>query len=86
MSQSAIPPLDDTLGAIEIGGVVCTFLFGIGTLQTFYYYGHFSTDSKLLKSAVCCSIAVAVKNWSLKFSAGWTLVVTMFSDSRPQLR
>ncbi|KAJ7255714.1 hypothetical protein C8J57DRAFT_1655285 [Mycena rebaudengoi] len=51
MSQSAIPPLDDTLGAIEIGGVVCTFLFGIGTLQTFYYYGHFSTDSKLLKSA-----------------------------------
>ncbi|KAJ7255702.1 hypothetical protein C8J57DRAFT_1236134 [Mycena rebaudengoi] len=35
MSHNGTPPLDDTLGAIEIGGIVGTFLFGIVTLQTF---------------------------------------------------
>ncbi|KAF7349690.1 O-methylsterigmatocystin oxidoreductase [Mycena sanguinolenta] len=49
MSLPAIPPLDDTLGAVEIGGVVSTFLFGIGTLQSFYFYKHFPNDSKYLK-------------------------------------
>ncbi|CAK5272513.1 unnamed protein product [Mycena citricolor] len=48
----AFPPLDDTLGAMEIGGVVGTFLFGIGTLQTFYYFRHFTNDSRYLRWTV----------------------------------
>jgi hypothetical protein len=86
MSKTASPPLDDTLGAFEVGGVVCTFLFGIGTLQTFYYYAQFPTDPKRLKLAVCRSIAQAASNRWLKSSAGWNLMVIVFSDSHPQLR
>ncbi|KAJ7255759.1 hypothetical protein C8J57DRAFT_1655388 [Mycena rebaudengoi] len=72
MSQSAIPPLDDTLGTTEIGGAVCTFLFGIVTLQTFHYYGHFPTDSKLLKSAVALlwilELGHTISTWHVIYS------------------
>jgi hypothetical protein len=44
-----IPPLDDTLGAMEIGAVFATFLFGIGTLQTYEYYRLFPKDPAPLK-------------------------------------
>ncbi|KAJ6457125.1 hypothetical protein C8R47DRAFT_1082153 [Mycena vitilis] len=47
-SDPGIPPLDDTLGAIEIGGVVGTFLFGILTLQTYHYFRNFPKDPKLV--------------------------------------
>ncbi|KAJ7255762.1 hypothetical protein C8J57DRAFT_1473235 [Mycena rebaudengoi] len=57
MSHNAIPSLDDTLGAVEIGGVCSTLLFRIATLQTFYYYGQFATDPKLLKST-CSATAI----------------------------
>ncbi|KAF7349627.1 O-methylsterigmatocystin oxidoreductase [Mycena sanguinolenta] len=52
MSLPAIPPLDDTLGAVEIGGIVTTFLFGIGTLQTHHYFKNYPNDSKYLKWVV----------------------------------
>ncbi|KAJ7698593.1 hypothetical protein B0H17DRAFT_1259016 [Mycena rosella] len=46
---TSFPPLDDTLGAVEIGTGFCTLLFGIVTLQTFNYYRLFPTDSGFLK-------------------------------------
>ncbi|KAJ7652213.1 hypothetical protein B0H17DRAFT_958089 [Mycena rosella] len=46
------PSLDDTLGAIQIGGICSTFLFGIGTLQAFYYFKQFPRDSAVLKTTV----------------------------------
>ncbi|KAJ7358308.1 hypothetical protein DFH08DRAFT_1075450 [Mycena albidolilacea] len=51
-SPPATPPLDGILGAIVIGAVVGTFLFGIGTLQTYHYYRRYSSDSKALKTLV----------------------------------
>ncbi|KAJ7291979.1 hypothetical protein C8J57DRAFT_1492454 [Mycena rebaudengoi] len=82
MLQSALPPLDDTLGAIEIGGVVGTFLFGIGTLQTFYYYGHFPADSKLLKSAVgllwILELGHTISTWHTIYS----VTVTFYGQSQ----
>ncbi|KAJ6523924.1 hypothetical protein DFH09DRAFT_1372341 [Mycena vulgaris] len=51
--MSASPPaLDGTLGAMEIGTAVATFLFGILTLQTFNYYREFSKDSILIKGTI----------------------------------
>lgn len=46
------PALDGTLGALEVGTVAGTFLFGILTLQTFNYYRRFPKDSKTLKTTV----------------------------------
>lgn len=52
MSENTIPPLDGTLGAVEIGLVVSTLLFGVETLQTFHYYRHFRGDFSALKTLV----------------------------------
>ncbi|KAJ7224631.1 hypothetical protein GGX14DRAFT_426352 [Mycena pura] len=52
MSASAFPAPHDTLGAVEIGFIVSTFLFGIVTLQTFNYYRTYSDDSAGLKTLV----------------------------------
>ncbi|KAJ7255757.1 hypothetical protein C8J57DRAFT_1345556 [Mycena rebaudengoi] len=82
MSQSGIPPLDDTLGAFEIGGVVCTFLFGIGTLQTFYYYGHFPADSKLLKSAVGLLWILELGHTISTWHAIYSVTVTFYGQSQ----
>jgi hypothetical protein len=49
----ALPPLDGTLGAIEVGGIVSTFLFGIETLQVYHYFRKYPGDALLLKLAVC---------------------------------
>ncbi|KAJ7114907.1 hypothetical protein C8R44DRAFT_795044 [Mycena epipterygia] len=61
MPAPVSPPLDGTLGALEIGTFVGTFLFGILTLQTFNYYRQFPKDSKTLK------ITIAVL-WLLEFA------------------
>ncbi|KAJ7146846.1 hypothetical protein C8R44DRAFT_973458 [Mycena epipterygia] len=46
------PALDGTLGALEVGTVTGTFLFGILTLQTFNYYRRFPKDSKTLRTTI----------------------------------
>jgi hypothetical protein len=51
-SNTFLFDLNGSLGAIEIGAVLGTFLFGIETLQTFNYYRNFRKDSKLLKITV----------------------------------
>ncbi|KAJ7126013.1 hypothetical protein C8R44DRAFT_874397 [Mycena epipterygia] len=52
MSSPYSPALDGSLGALEIGAVAGTFLFGILTLQTFNYYRQFPGDSKYLKLTI----------------------------------
>ncbi|KAJ6473898.1 hypothetical protein C8R45DRAFT_1012060 [Mycena sanguinolenta] len=63
----AIPPLDSTLGAIEIGGVVSTVLFGIVTLQAYYYFSNYQEDSVFLKSLVAavwfCELGHTISIW-----------------------
>ncbi|KAJ7302612.1 hypothetical protein DFH08DRAFT_826495 [Mycena albidolilacea] len=49
---TSIAALDGTLGSIEIGGVVGTFLFGIITLQVHNYYRTYPADSIPLKLLV----------------------------------
>jgi hypothetical protein len=49
----ALPPLDGTLGVIQVGLVLATWLFGIETLQTFNYYREFPKDPIGLKGLVC---------------------------------
>ncbi|KAJ6564716.1 hypothetical protein B0H19DRAFT_1259133 [Mycena capillaripes] len=44
--------LDSTLGALELGGVLGTLLFGITSVQTFYYYRDYPRDALLLRTVV----------------------------------
>ncbi|KAJ7110922.1 hypothetical protein C8R44DRAFT_856744 [Mycena epipterygia] len=44
--------LDGTLGSLEIGTVLATFLYGIQTLQTFNYYREYPEDGVMLKTFV----------------------------------
>jgi len=66
-SPSAIPALDGTLGAIEIGVVLATFLFGMLTLQVFRYFRAYPEDSVLLKALVTfvwfLELAHTISSW-----------------------
>ncbi|KAJ6522406.1 hypothetical protein B0H19DRAFT_1086152 [Mycena capillaripes] len=44
--------LDSTLGALELGGVLGTLLFGITSVQTFSYYRDYPRDALLLRTVV----------------------------------
>lgn len=46
--------LDATLGAIELGGLLSIFMFGLFNLQGFRYYRNYPNDSWVLKSMVSC--------------------------------
>ncbi|KAJ7673500.1 hypothetical protein B0H17DRAFT_947144 [Mycena rosella] len=39
------PTLDSTLGALEVGAMFSTFLFGLVTIQAFTYFRNFGNDS-----------------------------------------
>ncbi|KAJ7867793.1 hypothetical protein B0H13DRAFT_2559625 [Mycena leptocephala] len=63
----ALPPLDGTLGAIEVGGIVSTFLFGIETLQVYHYFRKYPGDALLLKLAVAADLRARPYNFCLAF-------------------
>ncbi|KAJ7677534.1 hypothetical protein B0H17DRAFT_944775 [Mycena rosella] len=44
--------LDSTLGAMELGGIFSTLLFGITTVQTFNYYRDYPRDAVILRTVV----------------------------------
>ncbi|KAJ7113829.1 hypothetical protein C8R44DRAFT_795847 [Mycena epipterygia] len=79
----AIPPvsvLNGTLGSIEIGGIVGTFLFGIVTLQVYNYYRQYPGDSGPLKLLVAViwflELGHAISTWHAIF----TLSVTFYGQ------
>jgi len=43
---------NNTLGALQVGGSVVVFLFGIVTLQTYYYFKRYPNDRFWLKLLV----------------------------------
>ncbi|KAJ6534332.1 hypothetical protein B0H19DRAFT_441516 [Mycena capillaripes] len=72
--------LNGSLGAIEIGAVLGTFLFGIETLQTFNYYRDFPKDSKLLKAAVGLVWVLELGHTVSAWHALYTQTVTFFGQ------
>jgi hypothetical protein len=51
LMTSSVNP-NDTLGALQVGGTVMVFLFGIETLQTYYYFRRYPNDDLWLKLLV----------------------------------
>lgn len=43
---------NSTLGALQLGGSVMVFLFGVETLQTYYYFKRYPNDRLWLKLLV----------------------------------
>ncbi|KAJ6579980.1 hypothetical protein DFH09DRAFT_1275734 [Mycena vulgaris] len=79
-TNSPVSPLNGTLGSIEIGGVVSTFLFGIVTLQVYSYYRDYPRDSRALKGFVALiwflELGHAIATWHAVF----TLSVTFYGQ------
>ncbi|KAJ7171124.1 hypothetical protein C8R46DRAFT_948188 [Mycena filopes] len=48
-----LPKFDNTLGALLIGGLVATALYGVTCVQTFTFFMSGSTDRRLQKALVC---------------------------------
>ncbi|KAJ7782238.1 hypothetical protein DFH07DRAFT_789916 [Mycena maculata] len=73
MSASpAIPALDGSIGAIQIGAVVGTFLFGIETLQAYMYFRDHPHDIHWLKAIVAIvwisELGHAISAWHAIYS------------------
>ncbi|KAF8193595.1 hypothetical protein K438DRAFT_1969493 [Mycena galopus ATCC 62051] len=75
-----IPPLDSTLGAIEIGGVVSTFLFGIETLQAYHYFREYPEDSQLLRGTVATIWLFELGHTIAAWHAIYSVTVTFYAQ------
>ncbi|KAJ7445331.1 hypothetical protein FB451DRAFT_1412843 [Mycena latifolia] len=78
-SGASTPTLDGTLGALEIGTVAGTFLFGILTLQTFNYYRQFSQDLILLKLTIGTMWFLELGHTIASLHAMYWITVTTYS-------
>ncbi|KAJ7152937.1 hypothetical protein C8R46DRAFT_1120808 [Mycena filopes] len=69
------PPLDNTLGAYQIGVLVSLVLFGVMSTQTYIYYSRFPKDTRgmkvmvagvwLLEFAQAICISIALYAWTI---------------------
>jgi len=53
--MSALPPgfqVDSTLGAVYIGNVVVAVLFGVTSVQAYYYFSHYPSDKLILRATI----------------------------------
>ncbi|KAK7690670.1 hypothetical protein QCA50_005769 [Cerrena zonata] len=56
---------DDGFGALLVGQIVTTFLYGLSTLQTYTYYNKYPRDGKELKIWVGAIWAIDTANVAL---------------------
>ncbi|KAF7358640.1 Saposin B-type domain-containing protein [Mycena sanguinolenta] len=75
-----LPPLDSTLGAVEIGAIVGTFLFGIETLQVYLYFDKYTEDTVLLKSLVTATWIFELGHTIATLHAIYALTVTYYAQ------
>ncbi|KAJ4479133.1 hypothetical protein J3R30DRAFT_3882105 [Lentinula aciculospora] len=72
---------DNTLGAVFIGMVGATFLFGITTLQVYLYYHHYNRDSHFHKFAVAVLWILDTTHLVLIVHAAYHYVIKGFGDA-----
>ncbi|KAJ7094380.1 hypothetical protein C8R44DRAFT_384962 [Mycena epipterygia] len=80
MSSDSTPALDGTLGAVEIGVVLATFLYGIQTLQTFNYYRDFPNDTRILKTMVTAVWLLELGHTICTCHALYSVTVTFYGQ------
>ncbi|KAJ7200537.1 hypothetical protein GGX14DRAFT_571944 [Mycena pura] len=80
MPTSTFPSPDGTLGAVQIGFIVSTFLFGIVTLQTFNYYWNYPQDSVGLKLLVGVIWLLEVGHSICGWAAIYSISITYYGQ------
>ncbi|KAJ7073094.1 hypothetical protein C8F01DRAFT_1106145 [Mycena amicta] len=78
--SEALPPLDNTLGAVLIGAVLGTFLFGVSTLQAFQYYRLYSDDPRRMKALVAGIWIIELGHSISLWHALYQMVVTFYGQ------
>ncbi|KZV73579.1 hypothetical protein PENSPDRAFT_682710 [Peniophora sp. CONT] len=76
----ALPPLDDTLGALYIGVLVSALLYGVSFLQTAYYLFSARGDSLGLKLLVGVICALDTVHQGMITHAAYIYLVTNFMN------
>ncbi|KAH9027105.1 hypothetical protein EDB85DRAFT_1841203, partial [Lactarius pseudohatsudake] len=77
----ALIPVDNTLGALFIGTVLSSILYGVTCLQVYYYYNdHCSRDRWPLKSFVSAPTLVDTANLVFVIHEPYRDVITNFGD------
>ncbi|KAF9461356.1 hypothetical protein BDZ94DRAFT_814942 [Collybia nuda] len=74
------PTLDNTVGAAYLGVVGSAFLFGVTTLQAYWYYHRFTKDSRLHKYSVGILWLLDTFHLALTIHAVYVYVVTGFGN------
>ncbi|KJA24830.1 hypothetical protein HYPSUDRAFT_200106 [Hypholoma sublateritium FD-334 SS-4] len=72
--------VNNTVGAIILGGVGASILFGITTLQAYWYYHAYPSDSRLHKCAVAILWILDVLHLALVVQAVYVYTVEGFAD------
>ncbi|KAJ7097448.1 hypothetical protein C8R44DRAFT_812248 [Mycena epipterygia] len=79
---SSPPSLDGTLGSVEIGLVLATFLYGIETLQTFNYYHDCTKDVVFLRTLVASIWFLELAHLICGCHAMYVMTVTFYGQSQ----
>jgi hypothetical protein len=67
--------MGNTLGALQVGTAIGAFLFGIVSLQLYYYWEHHGTDGPYAKAIVSrCSLDVTLFLLTFSFVGSYHLV------------
>ncbi|KAJ3511730.1 hypothetical protein NLJ89_g3930 [Agrocybe chaxingu] len=76
----AEPSLDNTVGAALLGVVAAAFLFGVTTLQAYWYYHSYPNDSLVHKCSVGILWTLDALHLALTLHAVYTYAVKGFGD------
>ncbi|KAJ7770457.1 hypothetical protein B0H16DRAFT_1774180 [Mycena metata] len=82
MAANSLINLSTTLGAVQVGALICCFAFGVLTCQVHVYFSRFPTDSAKLKTLV---VAVWVMQLGEIVCVGLALFTyTIFDYGHPE--
>ncbi|KAG1874466.1 hypothetical protein F4604DRAFT_745646 [Suillus subluteus] len=71
---------NDTLGALQVGGTIMVFLFGIDTLQTYYYFKRYPNDRLWIKLLVVWIWLEEIGHTISVLTGMYLLTVTQFGQ------
>lgn len=71
---------NDTLGALQVGGAIMVFLFGIDTLQTYYYFKRYPNDRLWIKLLVVWIWLEEIGHTVSVLTGMYLLTVTQFGQ------
>ncbi|KAH8116581.1 hypothetical protein DFH11DRAFT_1725338 [Phellopilus nigrolimitatus] len=76
----ALPALDNTLGALYIGVVICMGLWGAGTVQVYYYFNMYPKDNWWMKFLVIVVWALDTIHQALITHSSYVYLITQYAN------